>query len=306
MTEKILRNIPGQPAIWTVSSIVSREDVKELLIPAVDLSIGWSADLHLPIHTNAGGGVGTEVFIGDENERGIANAILKSICSITPSRVSRGVKKRPSLIEIDSTPFCAYVEVDFHDNKASASWIISSTSQIAQAIAMAICEYFSVEYIPPFTDHNASVGDKVYFLGDKHYTSSGTKKSYSATPGIARVTHVAPGTPHPYHLVGEKEGSSVYGWCNAQDVEVIKSNSNPLDEPVSYVRGQKIKLIDAPLYSSSVASKKAATKKGVFYIYDGILINNRYRVTTKPQYVDKRPTSLYTTGYVNLSDINPE
>ena len=140
----------------------------------------------------------------------------------------------------------------------------------------------------------------------KFETSSGAKKSHSATPGIAKVTHVAPGTPHPYHLIGENGGSGIYGWCNAEDTDIIKISSQTSDEPVSYVKGQKIKLIDAPLYSSSVASKKAATKKGVFYIYDGILINNRYRITTKPQYVGKRPTPLYTTGYVNLSDINPE
>ena len=65
-----------------------------------------------------------------------------------------------------------------------------------------------------------SVGDLVQFTGCLHYTSSyksGVAKGCKA--GLAKVTGVSKGTPHPYHLVAVAgKGSTVYGWVNAGDI----------------------------------------------------------------------------------------
>ncbi|MBE5816193.1 MAG: N-acetylmuramoyl-L-alanine amidase [Clostridiales bacterium] len=266
----------------------------------------WGADLHLPIHTNAGGGVGTEVFIKDDNEIPMAEALLDELCKITLSGVRRGVKRRSSLIELNSTPRAAYVEIDFHDDPNIALWIIDSTELIANAMARAICTHFGIEYVPPEEKRQLRVGDTVYFSGNKHYSSSVSNKYYKATPGEATITHIASNALHPYHLIAIKTGTSnVYGWCNTEDVELSESPAEESVSPPVYVRGQKIRLNKAPLYSSSTAKKQAASKTGTFYIYDGKLINGRYRITTKPQYVAKAPASLFTTGYIDPMDIIP-
>lgn len=72
----------------------------------------------------------------------------------------------------------------------------------------------------PAEDLAYKVGDLVQFTGCLHYTSSyksGVARGCKA--GVANVTAIAKGKPHPYHLkavVGK--GSTVYGWVNANDV----------------------------------------------------------------------------------------
>ncbi len=67
-------------------------------------------------------------------------------------------------------------------------------------------------------------GDIVNFIGDKQYVNSRIDKCYSAKPGKAKVTYInrTVGTKHPYHLVKVAGGgSTVYGWVDEADIEVI-------------------------------------------------------------------------------------
>ena len=64
-----------------------------------------------------------------------------------------------------------------------------------------------------------SVGDVVNFTGTTHYTSSNATSGPPCKPGKAKVTALAQGAKHPYHLVKVSGGgSSVYGWVNAADI----------------------------------------------------------------------------------------
>lgn len=61
------------------------------------------------------------------------------------------------------------------------------------------------------------VGDVVDFRGTRHYGSSDGAKASACRPGTAKLTAMAAGARHPYHLVGT--GScTVYGWVDASDV----------------------------------------------------------------------------------------
>ena len=64
------------------------------------------------------------------------------------------------------------------------------------------------------------VGDVVNFKGCLHYTNSyksGVAKACKG--GLAKVTAVAKGNPHPYHLIAVSgKGSTVYGWVNEADI----------------------------------------------------------------------------------------
>lgn len=64
------------------------------------------------------------------------------------------------------------------------------------------------------------VGDVVEFTGTKHYVSSTAKTASSCKPGKAKVTALAKGKAHPYHLIAVSGGgSTVYGWTDAADIK---------------------------------------------------------------------------------------
>lgn len=67
-------------------------------------------------------------------------------------------------------------------------------------------------------------------------------------------------------------------------------------EPVA---GDVVKLEKGKLYVSSTGDKHV-TRTGTFYLYDGKKINGRYRVTNKPERVNKKPIGTYVSGWVEL------
>ena len=66
-------------------------------------------------------------------------------------------------------------------------------------------------------------GDSVLFIGGRHYGASTSEHSAGSlrSAGTARITGIAPSTPHPYHLEGES--SNVYGWVDRDTVFALGS-----------------------------------------------------------------------------------
>ncbi len=76
---------------------------------------------------------------------------------------------------------------------------------------------------PQPTQLKYAVGDIVYFTGNKEYNASTDKNSLKASPCLAKVTQIALGRLHPYHLrhVDSKlkyAPNGVYGWVDSGDV----------------------------------------------------------------------------------------
>ncbi|MDE7362913.1 MAG: N-acetylmuramoyl-L-alanine amidase, partial [Oscillospiraceae bacterium] len=63
------------------------------------------------------------------------------------------------------------------------------------------------------------VGDIVNFTGTTHYVGSAATRGTACKSGKAKITRIASGAAHPYHLVNEGGGCTVYGWVNAADVK---------------------------------------------------------------------------------------
>jgi hypothetical protein len=64
-------------------------------------------------------------------------------------------------------------------------------------------------------------GDIVNFSGGKHYTNSQGNTGYSVKACQARVTNIAKGAKHPYHIIRlNSKVSSVYGWVDADTVSL--------------------------------------------------------------------------------------
>lgn len=100
----------------------------------------WRADLHVCIHTNAGGGKGTLVLSYPKtmNDKYVAN-IYNEVANLTPT-YDKGIQGSTDLYEINATNcVCVYIEVDFHDNLEIEKWIDENIDNIAKAIAKGIC-----------------------------------------------------------------------------------------------------------------------------------------------------------------------
>ena len=114
-------------------------------------SNAYGPDLHVPIHTNAGGGRGCEIFVynpDNPNSRNTkaAKAIYKYVSALTPT-ADRGIRKNTSFYEIKNTTSpCVYCELQFHDNAEDAQWILNNLYALAEAVAHGICDAFGITF----------------------------------------------------------------------------------------------------------------------------------------------------------------
>ena len=115
-------------------------------------SNAWGADLHIPIHTNAGGGAGTVVFVhgGTAKQMQYAKPIYDEVQAASPGMTDYGVRVNSGLYELGYTTATAvYVECEFHDRADLAAWIIEHTTELGEAIARGVCIGAGVPYIAP-------------------------------------------------------------------------------------------------------------------------------------------------------------
>ncbi len=119
----------------------------------------------------------------------------------------------------------------------------------------------SAPVTPAVTTNSAyKVGDIVNFTGNKHYASSSAVNEITAKSGKAKITSIAKGKAHPYHLVNDGSGSTVCGWVNAADVQSVAKKT--IEEiAVEVIRGdwgngdERIKKLTAAGYDCSAVQK---------------------------------------------------
>lgn len=102
------------------------------------------------------------------------------------------------------------------------------------------------------------VGDIVNFTGSTHYTGSTATRGTACKSGKAKITSIANGAAHPYHLVNDGGGCTVYGWVNAEDVQ--PATAKTVDEiALEVIRGE---------WGNGDERKKRLTEAG--YDYDEV------------------------------------
>lgn len=111
------------------------------LSESVKESNSLSVDYHLSLHSNAGGGKGSEGFY-TKTSYGFTKSILDSLQDILPYP-TRGPKYgQDSLYELKrTTASSSLIEILFHDDKAQALFIINNQKEIAEAIFNGIVSY---------------------------------------------------------------------------------------------------------------------------------------------------------------------
>lgn len=125
-------------------------DGENAMYERVAESNNWGADLHVCIHTNAFNGSvsGTRLMAYDLSGKGYqaCKAIFNALAPITPGK-SENISAYPNLYEIrKANAPTAYIECEFHDVPSVAKWIVEHTTEIGEAIAKGICNYFGVAY----------------------------------------------------------------------------------------------------------------------------------------------------------------
>ena len=104
-------------------------------------SNNFGADVHIPIHTNAGGGDGTLVMCYSScSDNKYVKNVYSEVAKLSPGK-DDGIRVNNSLSEITgTTAMCVYVECEFHDGKTLAKWITENTDAIGKAICRGICK----------------------------------------------------------------------------------------------------------------------------------------------------------------------
>lgn len=129
---------------------------------AIAESNAWGAQLHVPIHTNAGGGAGCVVFVSrlSEDRLKYAQAVYDEVAAITEGEERYGVRTA-NFDEIrKTTASCIYVEAEFHDSPERARWIIDNVAEIGEAICRGICIATDTAYIPEGYESEAELAKR--------------------------------------------------------------------------------------------------------------------------------------------------
>lgn len=106
-----------------------------------------------------------------------------------------------------------------------------------------------------------AVGDVVGFTGNVHYTSANAATGKPCKPGKAKVTQVAAGTKHPYHLIAVSgSGSTVYGWVNMACIDGGTAAGNAVLR-----QGAKVQY-SGTLYADSYGGGPGKTVNGTYTV----------------------------------------
>ncbi|MEY8001218.1 N-acetylmuramoyl-L-alanine amidase [Clostridium sp. Mt-5] len=90
--EKVITKLQalGHEILRVIDKVPQGVSVSTSLADRVNAANSWGADLYVSIHANAGGGYGTEVWIGSESGRDVATKIVNQITAL--GFTNRGVK----------------------------------------------------------------------------------------------------------------------------------------------------------------------------------------------------------------------
>jgi N-acetylmuramoyl-L-alanine amidase len=113
-------------------------------------------DIHIALHSNAGGGEGTEAYYSNypvyspESHR-LANMVYTKVAAALTGR-DRGVKPDTSLYGIglaetrETTAIATLIELFFHDNYNDVVDYTNKLDLVAKLLALAIYDYFGIVY----------------------------------------------------------------------------------------------------------------------------------------------------------------
>ncbi len=130
----------------------------------------FGADMHVAIHTNATAKHkvtgGTQILLyslsGERKKAG--QTVLNRLSPLTPGKSAEKLIAKPDFYECNSTKALAiYCECEFHDTKEGSDFIIKNTTEIGEAIAKGICDYYGVK-IKPQKNNTSAKAEVMYVV----------------------------------------------------------------------------------------------------------------------------------------------
>ena len=242
-------------------------------------SDSFGADLYVPIHTNAAGASARYLLFmfyqDNDTYRKIFNAVAPKLEAIYPGNVGAHYSARPDLIEI-KTPKAKtmYCELGFHTNQTDVDEFIHNPDRVGKALADGICAYFGISAAAP--EEPAEDKKTISQIADEVIAGKWGN-------GTARKT---------------KLESAGYDY-DAVQAEVNKK-LGAASKPAVLGKGSAVTLKNCPLFASSTAGKSAGKVTGTYYLWDGKILNGRYRITNAKNRVG---VAGQVTGWINAEDI---
>lgn len=127
---------------------VYRNNINMTLSQTVNHANSVNANVYFALHTNAGGGKGTEIYHypNSNNGKRFAEIMYNKIAPITVSP-DRGIKTNSSFYVLRNTKMPAVlIETMFHDNLTDVNDYLGKIELIAQEMAKGIYQYFNINY----------------------------------------------------------------------------------------------------------------------------------------------------------------
>lgn len=113
-------------------------------------------DVHLALHSNAGGGQfagklsGIDIYFSPYSSQSekLADIIVNNLKNIYPNPSKVNTLPTTSLGEVTRTRAVAVLcELGYHDNYEDAEWIKSNTEPIARNLVQSLCDYFGIPFV---------------------------------------------------------------------------------------------------------------------------------------------------------------
>ena len=160
------------------------------------------------------------------------------------------------------------VHRDYAAKACPGDWLYNRHGEIAAEVNRRIGSGSSTPSTGGTTGSAAGikVGDVVEFTGSKHYVSATATSASSCKPGKAKVTAIAKGKAHPYHLIAVSGGgSTVYGWTDAADIKTgssTPSTGGTTGSAAGIKVGDVVEFTGSKHYVSATATSASSCKPG--------------------------------------------
>lgn len=133
-----------------------RNDPSRNVTGAIADSNAGKFDVHLALHSNAGGGDfagllrGIDVYYSPYSHlsRQLATITANNFESIYPDPEKVNTMPTTTLGEVTRTRAVAILaEIGYHDNYADADWIKANIEPIARVLVQSLCDYFGIPFV---------------------------------------------------------------------------------------------------------------------------------------------------------------
>ena len=254
----------------------------------------WGASVYLSIHTNAGGGEGTEVWYNPKRTGSMAFAkcIYDAVAPKSPGR-DRGLKSSILYLDLNQPKMpCCLCELAFHDNRTDTEWLLNRQEEIAAALVRGLIAYTGMKKKTVDKKEetvNAPVASAMELTLSKVplYATAATARQSGTVTGSYYLWSDAK-VRGRYRITNKKErvgvAGQVTGWIEAKYVEdvAVGDNSEKADDVYA---GKQLQLAGENLYATAAIKKAAGRVTGTYYLWNDKKVNGRYRITNRKERV---------------------